>query len=429
MPLSAAQGQPGHRLPYNGGLPALPPTPRPSPALPPERLNAREWRAASSLALVVGLRMFGLFLLLPVFALAARDLPGATPLLIGLALGVYGIGQALCQVPLGWLSDRIGRKPAITLGLLVFAAGSVLAALAEDMAGIILGRTLQGMGAVAGAGLALAADLSRPDQRGKVMGLIGVSIGAAFLLALMLGPPLFSIGGLPGLFALMAGLALGALVLLWVAVPAAPPVQATPPVAGALRRVLGDPALNAMQLAVFVLHAALTAAFVGLPLLLADGIGLPIERHWELYLPVLGASALAMGALLSRGGGAARQLGLLLAALPVLGIALALFGLVGNHLFWLGAIAFLFFTAFNLLEAGLPTLSARLAPDALRGTALGAYSTAQFLGAFVGGLLGGWALGAFGRQGVFYAAAALVLLAWPLLLGLRGRLRAAAQAG
>lgn len=390
-----------------------------------DRLNATEWRAAASLALVVGLRMFGLFLLLPVFALAAREMPGATPLLIGLALGVYGVGQALCQVPLGWLSDRVGRKPAIALGLGVFVLGSVIAALSEGMAGILAGRLLQGMGAVAGAGLALAADLSRPTQRGKVMGVIGVSIGASFLLALMFAPPLFALGGLPGLFSLMAGLALVALLLLWRVVPTAPPAQAATPVRGALRTVLGDRALTSMQLAVFVLHAALTAAFVGLPLLLADQVGLPLARHWELYLPVLGASALAMGALLSRRGQGGGQLPLLLMALPVLGVALVLFGVVGSHIWWLGAAAFVFFTAFNLLEAGLPALTSRLAPEALRGTALGAYSTAQFLGAFVGGVVGGWALGAFGIDGVFYAAAVLVLSAWPLLLRMRARLREA----
>ncbi|MBB5015967.1 MFS transporter [Rehaibacterium terrae] len=384
-----------------------------------ERLNALEWRTALSLASVVGLRMFGLFLLLPVFALAARDLPGATPLLIGLALGVYGIGQALCQVPLGWLSDRIGRKPAITLGLLAFALGSVVAAQADSIHGIILGRALQGAGAVAGAGLALAADLTRPDQRGKVMGLIGVSIGGAFLLALVLGPPLFALGGLAGLFGLMTGLALGSLFLLWTVVPPAPRLQAAPGPRGALRLVLADPALRAMQIAVFVLHAALTASFVGLPLLLLDDIGLAVGEHWKLYLPVLLASALAMGALLSRGGARA-PLRLILAVVPVLGAALALFALAGRDLWLLGAVAFVFFTAFNLLEASLPTLTSRLAPAELRGTALGAYSTAQFLGAFAGGVLGGWALGEFGRDGMFVLMALVVLASWPLLARLNG---------
>lgn len=385
-----------------------------------ERLNALEWRTALSLASVVGLRMFGLFLLLPVFALAARDLPGATPLLIGLALGVYGIGQALCQVPLGWLSDRIGRKPAITLGLLAFALGSVVAAQADSIHGIVLGRALQGAGAVAGAGLALAADLTRPDQRGKVMGLIGVSIGGAFLLALVLGPPLFALGGLAGLFGLMTGLALGSLFLLWTVVPPAPRLQSAPGPRGALRLVLADPALRAMQVAVLVLHAALTASFVGLPLLLLDDLGMAVGEHWKLYLPVLLASALAMGALLSRGGARA-PLRLILAVVPVLGAALALFALAGRDPWLLGAVAFVFFTAFNLLEASLPTLTSRLAPAELRGTALGAYSTAQFLGAFAGGVLGGWASGEFGRDGMFVLMALLVLASWPWLARLNGR--------
>lgn len=391
-----------------------------------ERLNALEWRTALSLACVVGLRMFGLFLLLPVFALAARDLPGATPLLIGLALGVYGIGQALCQVPLGWLSDRIGRKPAITLGLLAFALGSVVAAQADSIYGIVLGRALQGAGAVAGAGLALAADLTRPDQRGKVMGLIGVSIGGAFLLALVLGPPLFALGGLAGLFGLMTGLALGSLFLLWTVVPPAPRLQSAPGPRGALRLVLADPALRAMQIAVLVLHAALTASFVGLPLLLLDDLGMAVGEHWKLYLPVLLASALAMGALLSRGGARA-PLRLILAVVPVLGAALALFALAGRDPWLLGAVAFVFFTAFNLLEASLPTLTSRLAPAELRGTALGAYSTAQFLGAFAGGVLGGWALGEFGRDGMFVLMALLVLASWPWLARLNGRAAAVGE--
>lgn len=393
-----------------------------------QRLDATEWRAALSLACVVALRMFGLFLLLPVLAIAARELPGATPLLIGLALGIYGLGQALCQIPLGWLSDRIGRKPAISLGLGVFALGSLVAANADGIDGIVLGRALQGAGAVAGAGLALAADLSRPEQRGKVMGLIGASIGGAFVLALMLGPPLYALGGLAGLFDLMAGLALVALLLLWWVVPAAPKPAAVPPVAGALRVVLADRALAAMQLAVFVLHAALTSAFVGLPLLLADDLGLPVARHWELYLPMLGASALAMGLLLSRARSGAAQFRLVRHALPALAVSLLAFAAAGGHLLALCAAGFLFFTAFNVIEASLPTLTSRLAPGPLRGTAMGAYATAQFLGAFAGGLLGGWALGRFGSAGLFVLAAAIVAAAWLALRRLQPSLNPAGSA-
>lgn len=380
-------------------------------------LSRPERRGALALACVISLRLFGLFLIMPVFSVYAKTLPDASPLLIGLALGVYGLGQMALQVPLGLLSDRIGRKPAISLGLGVFAFGGVAAALSHTLSGIVVGRALQGMGAVAGAGTALAADLTREENRGKVMGIIGVSIGMAFLLALILGPPLEAIDGLPGLFAATSVLALFALALLWLIVPV--PERTRAPAAatfGHVAQMLRDRRLLVLNGSVFFLHLLLTACFVGLPLLLVNRLHLPVQRHWELYLPVMVIAALVMGASIHRMKEIAQSLRIVQACIVAIGIAMVLFSLSGGHVIWLGVAAAMFFSGFNLLEAALPSLVSRLAPAALRGAAMGAYSTSQFLGAFVGGALGGLALGRLGPAGVFACAAAATLLWLPLVI-------------
>jgi len=384
---------------------------------PVSKFSSLERRSALALACVISLRLFGLFLVMPVFSLYARRMPDATPLLIGLALGVYGLGQVLLQIPLGLLSDRIGRKPAITLGLLVFAAGGLVAALSHTLAGIVLGRALQGMGAVAGAGTALAADLTREEHRGKTMGIIGVSIGVAFLLALVLGPPLEVVGGLSGLFAATSALALASLLLLWLAVPT--PARPRAPAAAGLRQVLAmlrDGRLLVLNGSVFFLHLLLTASFVGLPLLLAERLRLPVGRHWELYLPAMTIAAFVMGACLHRMKELQQSLRIVAVCVAAIGLSLLGFALSGAHLALLGVAATVFFSAFNLLEAALPSLVSRLAPPALRGAAMGAYSTSQFVGAFVGGAVGGVALGRLGTEGVFLCAAALTVPWLPLVL-------------
>ncbi|AHX14610.1 MFS transporter [Dyella jiangningensis] len=388
------------------------------------KLSPLERRSALTLACVISLRLFGLFLIMPVFSLYAQKMPDATPLLIGLALGVYGLGQVLLQIPLGLLSDRIGRKPAITLGLLVFAAGGLVAALSHTLLGIVIGRALQGMGAVAGAGTALAADLTREENRGKVMGIIGVSIGVAFLLALILGPPLEAIQGLSGLFGATSILALAALVLLWLIVPT--PERRKAPAAAAFGSVLSmlrDGRMLVLNGSVFFLHMLLTASFVGLPLLLAERLQLPVNRHWELYLPVMVIAAFVMGACLHRMRDVAQSLRIVGICVVAIGLGLLGFALSGHHLAALGVAAAVFFSAFNLLEAALPSLVSRLAPSHLRGAAMGAYSTSQFLGAFVGGAVGGITLGRLGTDGVFLCAAAMTLLWLPLVLAGARRIR------
>lgn len=380
------------------------------------RLTALERRAALAMALVIGLRMFGLFLILPVFAAQARAYPDAVPWLIGLAIGVYGIGQATLQVPFGLLSDRIGRRPTISLGLVLFAIGGFVAALAASLKMVVAGRALQGMGAVSGAGLALASDLSRDAVRSKVMAIIGVSIGASFVLALVLGAPLYAIGGLPFLFAVTGGLALASLLLLWTLVPRPPAAVAARAVAGgSLRRVLADRRLLMLDLSVFVLHALLTAAFVALPTLLIERLDLPLARHWQFYLPAMIVAALCLGLF---AGGRSTALGRL-GWRQVIALALCAVGLLllarGTGMVVIGLGGFAFFTGFTGLEALLPTLVSRLAPADQRGAALGAYSSLQFLGAFVGGLGAGVLLGRVSEAGVLLAAA-IFAGAWCLVL-------------
>lgn len=390
------------------------------------KLSKRELNTSLALSSVVGLRMFGLFLIMPVFTAYAIHLPGATPLLVGLAIGVYGFAQALLQVPVGLMSDRVGRHLTITAGLLVFIVGSALAALAHGIGGIIAGRVLQGMGAVSGASQALAADHSRDDNRSKVMGIIGVSIGLAFVLAIILSAPLAAVAGLRGLFALTALLAVGAIALLWAVVPR-PERRRAPEAAhaAAVLRMLVQPQLLVLNASVFMMHAMLTAAFVALPLMLARHTGFALDRQWQLYLPVMLASAVVMGGVLRRVTSVAGSMRLILLCALGLGLALVGFGAAGHARPLLWAAAIVFFSAFNLLEASLPSLVSRLALAHLRGAAMGAYATCQFLGAGVGGVLGGLVLQRLGLSAVFAAAAAL-LLAWlPLLLWGRGRVIAA----
>jgi len=368
----------------------------------PTGLSRSERRAALGLAGIYGSRMLGLFLILPVFALYAEDLAGATPLLTGLAIGIYGLTQALLQIPYGLLSDRLGRKPVILAGLLVFALGSVVAALATDIWWIIAGRALQGSGAVAAAVMALAADLTREDQRTKVMAMIGVTIGASFMLAMISAPALDAWVGVSGIFWLTALLALlGAAALLWV-VPR-PSSSArhrdAQPVPAMFRRVLGDGQLLRLDLGIFCLHLVLTAMFLVVPLALRDA-GLAPQQHSLLYAPVMVLSIAAMVPfiiLAERGG---RMKSVFLGAIATITLAaLLLWGQLGS--FWgLAAALWLFFVGFNLLEATLPSLVSKLAPADAKGTAMGVYSSSQFAGAFVGGVAGGWVHQAYGIDGV-----------------------------
>ena len=385
-------------------------------------MNRSERRSVGALAGIFSLRMFGLFLVLPVMALYAAQMEGATPFMIGLAVGIYGLTQALFQIAFGTLSDRFGRKPLIVFGLLIFAAGSVVAAMADTLTGVIIGRALQGSGAIAAVVLALVADLTREQQRVKAMALIGMSIGASFLLALMAGPALDRWIGVSGIFWLTAVLALGCIVVVVWSVPT-PRHAAGDPGSRAskdyFREVMANAHLLRLDVGIFTLHMVLTAVFVVAPFALVETLGLERDSHWQVYVPVLVGSILLMAPLLILGMRRERTFWVFRLAILIV--------LVGQCVLFSGAdqaislIAGLvcFFVGFNLLEAMLPSLMTRLSPGYAKGTAIGVYNTFEFAGVFAGGALGGILLGLFGSSGVF-AFCVLATLMW-LVVALTGR--------
>ena len=376
-----------------------------------------EKRAGVSLAAIYAVRMVGLFMILPVFSLYADEFEGATPTLIGLALGIYGLTQALLQIPYGMLSDRFGRKPMIALGLVVFALGSLVAADAETIYEVIAGRALQGAGAVAAVLMALAADLSREEHRLKMMSFIGISIGFAFAVSMVMGPILNQHIGLSGLFKFTAVLAVLALFILFFWVPNPQKsmfhrdTQATPTL---FKTVLADGQLLRLDFGIMVLHMVLMATFVAFPLMLQDQAGLASEDHWKLYLPVFLLSVAFMVPFIIVAETKRRMKSVFVGAIGVLAIAELnlLFG--GESVWHLALCMVVFFTAFNLLEASLPSLVSKMSPADRKGTAMGVYSSSQFLGAFIGGALGGITYEMAGAQGV-YSMCGFALLLWLLL--------------
>lgn len=380
-------------------------------------MNPFERRTVASLALLYSFRMLGLFMVLPLLALYAADLRGASPTLIGLALGIYGLSQALLQIPLGWLSDRVGRRPVIVGGLLMFALGSLVAGLADSVQGIILGRALQGAGAIAGTIMALVADQTRSEQRTKAMAVVGASIGLAFTLALILGPLVAAWGGLPAVFFLTVGLALaGIVVVLFIVPTSAAPAREHDEVgarSNLVWRSLSEPELLRLNVGVFVLHFILMAAFLVIPGMLESVLGVTRESHWQVYLAVVLLSLLGVVPLMRRAerGGRPRQA--FAAGLVVLSLALALLAAPAvPALLW--PALWLFFMGFNYLEATLPSLVSKTVFSRGRGTALGIYATCQFLGAFAGGALGGLLLQHWGPHGVALLCLGLAL-GWLLL--------------
>ena len=397
------------------------PTAAPAPVTPSSAMTPLERRSSISLALIFALRMLGLFMVLPVFALEARKYPGGDdPALVGLAMGIYGLTQAVLQLPLGMASDRFGRKRVIVLGLLVFAAGSLLAALADSLTGLLAGRALQGAGAVSAAVTALLADQTRDAVRTKAMALVGGSIGLMFAVALVAAPLLTAHIGLAGLFGLTCALALAgiAVVVWWV--PPEPAVHKDAP-RGRLADVWAHPDLLRLNLGVFVLHTVQLSMWVAVPALLVQA-GIAKDHHWQVYLPAVVLSFAAMGGLfaLERAG---KLRGALLGAIALVllvqvGLGVLAAGKAAPALWALGLLLFVFFCGFNALEASQPSLVSRMAPAQLRGAALGSYNTLQSLGLFAGGALGGALVKWAGAPGLFAVTAALtalwLVLTWPL---------------
>jgi len=384
----------------------------------PSAMTPLELRSSLSLSGIFALRMLGLFLVLPVFALEAAKYPGGDdPARVGLAMGIYGLTQGVLQIPFGLASDRFGRKRVILFGLVVFALGSVLAALAGSLEALILGRAVQGAGAVSAAVTALLADQTRDEVRTKAMALVGSSIGLMFALSLVLAPLLVTWMGLPGLFVLTAVLTLGgmAAVVWWV--PPEPPRKDAK--RGGLFDVLRDPALLRLDLGVFMLHAVQLAMWVAVPALLVQA-GLPKTEHWQVYLPAVLASFLVMGFTLFPLERRGYLRAVFLAAIGlILLVQLGLLALGQTPTLWsLAALLVAFFCGFNVLEATQPSLASRVAPAHARGAALGVYNTLQSIGFFVGGAAGGWLLKHQGLSGLFWSCAAGMALwlafAWPM---------------
>lgn len=382
-----------------------------------ERMAAGEIRATGGIALVYAFRMLGMFMVLPVLATYGMQLSGATPTLIGAAIGAYGLTQALLQVPLGMLSDRIGRLPIILVGLLIFAAGSALAAQAVGIWGVIAGRVLQGAGAISAALMALLADLTREQHRTKAMAAIGMSIGLSFALAMVAGPLLTRAFGLAGLFWCTALMALvGVLIVLFfVPRPAARRFHQESSLAGAkLPRALTDRQLLRLNFGIFSLHAMLMASFIAVPLALVQRCNLPKEQHWWVYLGTLLVSFVLMLPFIIYGEKKRRMKQVVVGAVGLLLFCELYFWLWGYGLWQMLAGLLLFFTAFNLLEASLPSLISKTAPVDAKGTAMGLYSTSQFLGAALGGLMGGWLYQHGGLNGD-YLGCALIAILWLLV--------------
>jgi MFS family permease len=357
-----------------------------------QRMTSDEWRASLFLALLYALRMLGLFLILPVFSVHAAQLPGGSdPVQVGLVLGIYSLTQGLLQLPFGMASDRWGRKPVIVFGLLVFALGSWVAAGASDVAGTIIGRAIQGMGAISAAVTACIADHTRDSQRTKAMAMVGVSIGLMFAISLVLAPGLYAAVGMRGLFELIGVLALlGIAVVVWGVPSLKTAVRHDAERRTSFRAVAFDADLARLNFGIFVLHAVQMAMFVVLPTWLVQRAQMPVAQHWQVYLPVVVVSFLLMipplGWAERRGHLRVVFLGsIVLVWVAQLGYALQPYGALA-----LGGCLLVFFTAFNVLEASLPSLVSRLAPPDVKGTALGIYNTTQALGLFVGGGLGGW---------------------------------------
>ena len=376
-------------------------------------MNCQEFRAAASLAGVFSVRLLGLFMIYPVFAAYAQGLSGATPYLIGEALGVYGLSQGLLQIPFGLLSDRYGRKLMIVVGLILFGIGSAVAAMSTSIGGVIVGRVLQGSGAVGSVILALVADLTTEESRTKAMAMVGITIGASFMVALVAGPIVATFIGVGGIFWLMVVLALAGIAITQFVVPTPRLVRVhrdAETVPGMMVSVLRNTELLRLNFGIFVLHAMLTASFLVVPGLLRATLGVASHNDWMIYLPVLLISIVVMVPAIIVAEKYRRMKGVFVAAVAALALSQVMLHFGAGNLYVLLAALAVFFSGFNVMEASLPSLITKVAPPDAKGTAMGMYSSLQFLGIFAGGIVGGWANQHGGSTGVFTLTAVLSLL-------------------
>lgn len=388
---------------------------------PSERMSAQELRASIGLSSIFGLRMLGMFAILPVFAIYAETIPGGDNLtLVGIALGAYGLTQAILQIPFGWWSDRYGRKPVIYTGLLIFAVGSFVAALGHNIYVVIFGRVLQGAGAISAAVMALAADLTRDEQRTKVMAMIGSTIGATFALSLVASPWLSQVIGVPGIFILTGVLALGAIWMVYGVVPAAPaaPRRHEPRGWAEFWQVFTDPQLLRLNYGILTLHAVLMASFIAVPFSLRTA-GLDVALHWQVYLPALLGSFVLMLPVILRVRKAAHVKAVLAGSVAVLLAGQIAMPWLIDSVWLIALFLLIFFTPFNVLEATLPSLISRIAPPGARGTAIGIFSSVQFLGTFLGAAVGGFLYGRWGAAGIVILGTTLLVMWLVVAVGMR----------
>lgn len=380
------------------------------------KITPTEKRAIISLSSIMGLRMIGLFMVLPVFSLYATHLKGSTPALIGFAMGIYGLSQALFQIPFGALSDRFGRKPVIAIGLLIFIIGSLVAGLAHSITFMIIGRALQGIGAVGSTIMAFVADLTRESQRTKAMAITGITIGFSFSAAMLIGPVLTTWLSVSNLFYLAAILGVIAIIVLYYAVPTAATLswhRDTEPEFKSFIKLLVSPELAKLNVGIFLLHAIFTASFVVIPMSLRLA-GWEASTQWHIYLPALLTAFVASLFCIGMAEKKQQIKAYFLSGIIVIAASEFLLFLDSSNILFTALGICLFFSGFSLLEAFLPSLISRTAPAARKGSALGIYSCSQFLGIFIGGVLGGWLYGKFSFSGVYLFCAALTLF-WLML--------------
>jgi len=386
-------------------------------------MNATERKSVSALSSIFALRMMGLFLILPVFSTYAHGLDGALehPELVGIALGAYGLTQALFQIPFGMMSDKFGRKPVIAAGMFIFAVGSMIAGLSDDIMGVLIGRIIQGSGAVAAAVIALTADLTREEHRTKAMASIGITIGMSFAVSMAIAPILNEWVGVPGIFMLTAGFSLVSILVLYLMVPT--PVHTghhsdSEVTAGMFGRVLRHGALLRLDFGVFVLHMSLTALFVVLPLVLVNQDLLAQAEQWKLYLPVMLLAFVLMVPLIIIAEAKRKMKKIFLLSIALLIAACLLLAVLHDSLWGVVAAVLIFFIGFNTLEASLPSLVSKYAPAGAKGTAVGVFNTSQFFGAFIGGVLGGFLYDpvAHNYAAVFFTVAGMLAAWWLVAL-------------
>jgi MFS family permease len=370
------------------------------------RMSAPELRATMSLAGIFALRMLGLFMIMPVFSVYAKTIPGGdNVVLVGTALGAYGVTQSMLYIFYGWASDKLGRKPVIAAGLLIFAIGSFVASIGHSIAWIIAGRVIQGMGAVSSAVIAFIADSTAEEHRTKAMAMVGGSVGISFAVAIVGAPIVFHWVGMHGLFALVGVLSIVAIgVVLWIVPDAPRPVHVRAPFAEVLHNV----ELLRLNFGVLVLHATQTALFLVVPRIL-ETAGLPVASHWEVYLPVMGLSFVMMVPAIIAAEKRGKMKPVLLSAIVLILIGQLLLGAAPHTILSVAAILFVYFLGFNILEASQPSLVSKLAPGARKGAAAGVYNTTQSVGLALGGVVGGWLVKSAGQSAVFFACSGLVL--------------------